>query len=625
MKQDDDNEDHLDDATGENARYTKKEIIGVFQAFEDTPKDSNANWAVASLLTHSRHFTAALPYALHALEGEKQDSKDGHEDADHATRRFRTSNLLARIYLGKNDHKTANEAICEGLASAVKGQEEGKSPTIPAKLLRIGLLTRAKTEVGQGKIDDAIRSYEEARKADPENPMPGHNLKEEFHVYLDGKSDKEVIGLVKRWKPMERLAWMTWNFENDGYEEHEAFRRAAGRAGEETFMVEAYEEVIKLLDSLDAAAPIRYHLALAHWRVRNDADAAKALMNETLEASSSGRPAAFTEEDPATTLVCAVLLMTHIIYEEYRATSDPKVKESLFVEMKGLTKKNLVLSVSPRRSELMHHYLTLARMARKMASATEFQDTLQSVFDVCYEGLVDGVGWNDLLNLATMAIVLGNLKGLDREARILVSAQFSRLDPGVNDNALSDDDDDDDNEDEDEDEGDADDKREQEEAEGGNDDRKENPNNQKNVAEDDSDDGDLTAAWCTCDGECKPLVAWHSWTDMPAMYTCTVCSNVALCEPCYMKRIDYNNNTEDKDLNKSRVGSRYCGTNHTYIKGPIEGWKGIKDGVMRIETQAGEGGGEKNVEQVKFRDWLDELKDVKWKKAWDEFWLHEEH
>jgi len=34
------------------------------------------------------------------------------------------------------------------------------------------------------------------------------------------------------------------------------------------------------------------------------------------------------------------------------------------------------------------------------------------------------------------------------------------------------------------------------------------------------------------------------------------------------------------------------------------------NGVMTIEGS----------EPVKFREWLDELKEVKWKKAWESFW-----
>src|ERR1700743_837632 len=108
---------------------------------------------------------------------------------------------------------------------------------------------------------------------------------------------------------MERLAWMTWNFDDDGANDHEKFRRAAARAGQQENLCQAYEEVIKLLDNLNAAAPIRYQLAAARWIVDLDLEAAKALLNETLDTSTSGYPFALTNEDPVYTLVCAILSM----------------------------------------------------------------------------------------------------------------------------------------------------------------------------------------------------------------------------------------------------------------------------------------------------------------------------
>jgi hypothetical protein len=56
----------------------------------------------------------------------------------------------------------------------------------------------------------------------------------------------------------------------------------------------------------------------------------------------------------------------------------------------------------------------------------------------------------------------------------------------------------------------------------------------------------------------------------------------------------------------------YCGQNHTYIKAPVEGWKGVKNGIMRIGN-----------EQISFNDWLQSLKDEKWPAAWESFWKNE--
>ncbi len=50
---------------------------------------------------------------------------------------------------------------------------------------------------------------------------------------------------------------------------------------------------------------------------------------------------------------------------------------------------------------------------------------------------------------------------------------------------------------------------------------------------------------------------------------------------------------------QDRTGPRYCRRDHTHIKGPIQGWKGIKDGIMTID-------GDKPIE---FKAWLVDLKE----------------
>jgi hypothetical protein len=56
----------------------------------------------------------------------------------------------------------------------------------------------------------------------------------------------------------------------------------------------------------------------------------------------------------------------------------------------------------------------------------------------------------------------------------------------------------------------------------------------------------------------------------------------------------------------------YCGQDHTYIKAPVEGWKGVKNGVMRIAN-----------EKIPFKDWLQALKEERWPSAWESFWKNE--
>ena len=49
-----------------------------------------------------------------------------------------------------------------------------------------------------------------------------------------------------------------------------------------------------------------------------------------------------------------------------------------------------------------------------------------------------------------------------------------------------------------------------------------------------------------------------------------------------------------------------------YVKAPVDGWRGVKNGVIRI--------GE---EEIEFKEWLRSLKEERWPKAWENFWKGE--
>lgn len=598
--------------------YDVVEIVGILQSFSNEVKtDAKADWCVAAVLEHSKHHNVALEYAQRAL------------DLGECPRlRSRTLNLLAQIYMRTGQVALAKQQIDRCLTGGEEMETE-----MPPQLRRDAHVTCAKIRYELDDIDGALSAYQEARKAYPSQPMSGVYLQNEFDIVFDKKNDTCVLDLVRQWTPLERLAWMTWGYDDDGDDQHEYFQKAAGRLQEQGFMVQVYIEVIKLLENINAAAPIRYQLAWAQWRVCGDVAAAKASLNEILDSPSNGQLYAFTNEDPAYTLKQTILLMTDIAYDQFRATSDPQAKADLLAEVQGLAKRQFTLSIANAQSEQGSHYVVVARMKRKMAQAQEFQESLERAFDSCYESLVDNVGWNDLYNLGNLALVLSNLKGLDREAQILISAQFSELDPTVTDHevmerkvksdsgsaqshaneshtASSDEDDDDGDNDHD---ATANQAEHNQDSESGSDESDDSDDSDESLP---PEQGDLADCWFTCDGECRPEYVWDAWKHMP-MFVCVICCSTGLCEDCYLKRQAYNNQG-DGNVPVALVGMSYCGKNHRYIKGPIEGWKGVKDGIMTIEAE-----GEQPI-KVKFRDWLEDLKVNKWKAAWERFWLEED-
>ena len=56
----------------------------------------------------------------------------------------------------------------------------------------------------------------------------------------------------------------------------------------------------------------------------------------------------------------------------------------------------------------------------------------------------------------------------------------------------------------------------------------------------------------------------------------------------------------------------WCGPDHRYVKGPIDDWRGVKDGVIRIGD-----------ENLPFKEWLRGLREERWPKAWENFWRNE--
>lgn len=544
----------------DEGKYSEEEILGIAKAVPNIQLEGNARRAVGVLLSASGHYEAAL------AQGQL-----GAAECTDPTSCAESLNLVAQSLWSLKRYDEAYNSINECLSNR----------NLPPTTYRDALLICAKIEVALGRVEEAAASYKQARLADSDAPVSGTALREEFAVYYQKGVDSELIGVVKEWKPLERVTWMTWGYDIDS-SDHEKFQKAAARCGEEVFLVQAYEEVIGFLDTLDSGAPIRINLAWIHWSICSDIGKAKAVLDEVLDSTTTGRPYAFTNEEPLLVCIQVIGSAVDLIYEQFRSTGDRVLKMQLLEEATHLRERTFPGDVRFLQTFVTHHTIVLARMMRKMGPLDRFHDLLDKAFDVCYQGLLDNVGWNDAFSLQLMAEVLSNLDGLEKEARILVSAVFSELDPP---------------------EEDAPDKNAADESSTGT--IPEGPRGEKEGSDEVApiDEGDLGDHTISCDG-CETS---YSWWGGRSLYQCVICTYTYLCEDCFQKRQGYNLGT------KRPPGENYCGLNHKYIKGPIEGWKGITKGVMKIE-------GEK---PVKFKDWLDELKEKKWNAAWDRFWRSE--
>lgn len=585
LEEEDDDDDDDDEDTDEEI-LDSEEIFAISKAFPDITEQNS--YALALLFYDSLYYLFALPEAEKAIETASADP----------VKKFQATELLARIHYELEKYETAYSTIKSALSDT--------SNLSPA-LLRSALVTRGKIESVQSLGEEAAASYEAARQMLPDVPMLGKDLQQQFASILSNKKgdNAAIIDVVKSWTPLERLTWATWKYDSEE-PQHQYFQRACGREGKIEFMISTYKEIIHFLDAVDSGAPMRLEFAHAQWNVCGDLAAAKQLVDEILETESDGSDYRFTGQDSAWTMVQTIDFMSDILYEQFRTTADPKRKAEIIEEMKTLTSKPLPQSISSWKSMANHHKLVLARMIKKTGPISEYQDLLQELFDVCYESLTDNVGWNDTDNLRSLALVLSVMGGFEKEARTLLSAIFSVLDKSLDEqkgeesNA----------EEEDGKDGENDDHADEEGADGDGD-----GDDIDDAASDattlPTDEGDLIGDnWFVCDGECPDNTTYRAWAGR-TLYFCTICTDITLCEPCFQKRQAYN---EGSVSPRAEVGAAYCGNNHRYLKGPIEGWKGVKDGALQFEGE----------ESVPFGEWLETLKEVKWKKAWEDFWLRED-
>jgi hypothetical protein len=295
----------------------------------------------------------------------------------------------------------------------------------------------------------------------------------------------------------------------------------------------------------------------------------------------------------------------------------------------------------------------LARMVKKVRPAQDFQDQMEKVFEMCMTTLTGSVVWNDLFSVCILSKVLMCLTGLERDALISCSLRISLIDPALPMREYSS------NEDRPGDEAEN-----QAKNEAGDEVSNslspprvmvvpltpDNPYDKSSEAEETRVNGEASTDLHASVGASLAIVKGKSWneeqaatSDIPSstqsipqpafpspsepledlvhssylmcvggcgrtgkswaamghLYTCLVCAACDLCQQCYDKR-------EVMNAGDTAAGwASFCGQDHEYLKGLIDGWKGIKDGMIGISGE----------EPVAFREWLRGLREGRWKAA----------
>jgi hypothetical protein len=87
-----------------------------------------------------------------------------------------------------------------------------------------------------------------------------------------------------------------------------------------------------------------------------------------------------------------------------------------------------------------------------------------------------------------------------------------------------------------------------------------------------------------------------------AVYYCIYCIDCDICEDCFIKKGQRERGEIEPDW---RI---VCPPGHKHVKAPVEGWRGMKGGVMRIGSA-----------EILFKEWLEQV-DTKWTEYWELFW-----
>lgn len=95
------------------------------------------------------------------------------------------------------------------------------------------------------------------------------------------------------------------------------------------------------------------------------------------------------------------------------------------------------------------------------------------------------------------------------------------------------------------------------------------------------------------------------WINGPSYY-CVYCIDMDLCESCMQEKLA-------RERGEAEPGWRaLCPKGHRHVKGPIEGWRGVKAGKFRI--------GEK---EIPVAAWVSDL-EAGWAAYWHSFWSEKE-
>lgn len=457
--------------------------------------------------------------------------------------------------------------------------------------------------------DNTIKWMTNSIKAKPKSEVISY-CSPIFKLLDKRKEHDKVLELFRLYSKEDRWIALLWG-------KHE-IEKACKVVGQLDFLCQAYHEAMQKDD--ESAGFFRPIFALFLKTVRGPASYAEAKesLQKTLQGSNYW------------TVPRASFQLADILVEEFRNTKKSDQKLATFLEMEKLVttvKESMGNEFDATQSQT---YIPLALMTRQI-KPLRFQEILQATFNGCLVALRDEIANNDSVSFRTLAKVLACIPGLQHEASIAATCQLYVIDMDVyrkeQNKSISGDQPSDSEEVKPTTDGPEplpdgpsvveDSSQEQANSNGaGEYPAAKNPQGvdaattvpELNVKEEENDENDKSEA-----GDLDPTVTiscqecdvdYSDWKDS-TMYLCYYCTEVTLCEKCYNEKLDKENG---KIPESWRV---FCPAGHKHIKAPVDGWKGVKDGILKIGES-----------EIAFGTWLDDLEKIKWPAAVSIFRKH---
>jgi hypothetical protein len=473
------------------------------------------------------------------------------------------------------------------------------------------------------KREDALLAFDEARRLSSDQPLAGWVLDDITLLFQEDNEAEasRLMEVLKSWNEKERNSWFTYCFDKWVDEDAVTRMQRAAKSTKETDLLLDWLSALARTPSMQSLILFNLRCAIAYiyYPMLGDIEKGKALRNEILAMKPKSDPA--FEDTMNETKTSHRMQLADILFCEFQMSADPTEKEEIMETLRVLPSAHGD-NYDERES---HVGMLRANMFRIMGPAKEYEKHMNELLTSCIRGLEDSVSWNDSSSLRLLSKVLASLDGLEKDARIAISSQFSILDRAIH-------------------EQDAESERSESLSESGvhegDREQESTKNNEPVTGSEDSlhapladsiheatdnslseevekeqnsivtaevpepakVDEDVTGWGIFCDGRCGVTI--KSWTQ--PFYYCLVCPSCDLCEDCHSKRLKQTAG----EIKKPWLS--FCGANHRYVKGPMKDWKGIKNGVIRIGD-----------EEIAVKDWLRGLKEERWQNAWKAFWTRQ--